>query len=671
MRIAAFLSLSFAIVYAFDSAMSMQGFTGLINTPNAQVAPQGVATIHFDNQRDNHLRGFDYEREYRYHEDYIFGIGLLPYMEIQGRLAEARGYVRDLSANAKLQLPFHHPYLPDLAIGIQDAGGAANNYDNTYAVLDKELWFVRASVGYGKGDDSDKSRAVARMDGVFYGLEVEVAPWLQLLAEDDAQERHGALRLSLPPSWELPIGLNALLACNFDNDNELSFGINLTVPLLREQQRISTYEAVLAQPDTVAPSAYTPQPPAAPILRRDPPLDIRRALIDYGFENIRVGSTEETLHVHVENNLFDHNELDALGVVLGIIAHAPQKRFALTLRKSNLPILHLQGDLDGWRAFMRDPSTLSAFAATLSTQAPDESHVDLGERGNGSFFIPRLELSPGLTTAAGTEVGVFDYIVSLRANLYATIYDGLILSAMADLPLAHSRNFDEGRVFYRMYEERTESRLMSVMAHQTLHYDTLFATFSAGRYQADYNGAMAQGDYQLCGGSHALKARLGYFAHESDSEDARELYLGSYRYYYAPLDLFAEATYGRYWHQDEGVTLELKRDFDDVAVSLIYQNTDEQFAGARVSIPLTPRKLFASRVAQIKGKNDFYYGLRSTINREDGTNTLNPSSALIPLSDIELSSYYRNRDRIGSAYIKAHLHRLRNAAALYLPNEAQ
>jgi hypothetical protein len=83
MRILSLLVLLYSYIFAFDSTMSMQGFSGLINTPNAQVLRQGDAVIHFDNQFDNHLRGYDYDKEYSYEEDYIFGIGFLPYLRFK------------------------------------------------------------------------------------------------------------------------------------------------------------------------------------------------------------------------------------------------------------------------------------------------------------------------------------------------------------------------------------------------------------------------------------------------------------------------------------------------------------------------------------------------------------------------------------------------------------
>ena len=60
---------------SFSNSLSSQGFTGLINTPNAQVIKEGTTAFQFNNQFDNHSRGYDYSIPYKFEENYIAGIG--------------------------------------------------------------------------------------------------------------------------------------------------------------------------------------------------------------------------------------------------------------------------------------------------------------------------------------------------------------------------------------------------------------------------------------------------------------------------------------------------------------------------------------------------------------------------------------------------------------------
>ena len=131
------LLLSLSMAKEFSHSLSNQGFSGVINTPNAQVMNVGDLSFHFDNQFNNVLRHYNYNQTYRYSENYVFGISLLQNFEMQLRLSEVKNYHRDLSANLKFKLPYTHKYLPNIAFGYQDLGSAKNFYGNYYTVLDK------------------------------------------------------------------------------------------------------------------------------------------------------------------------------------------------------------------------------------------------------------------------------------------------------------------------------------------------------------------------------------------------------------------------------------------------------------------------------------------------------------------------------------------------------
>ncbi len=98
--------------------------------------------------------------------------------------------------------------------------------------MDKELWFVRASLGYGISDGTTENKK--RMDGVFGGLEVKTFDWLYLLAEDDSREKFAGIRLEMPKSWSSSIQLSTMLTSNLSDNNKMGFSINLTFPLYED-----------------------------------------------------------------------------------------------------------------------------------------------------------------------------------------------------------------------------------------------------------------------------------------------------------------------------------------------------------------------------------------------------------------------------------------------------
>ena len=101
-------------VFAADELISFQsfnGYTGLINTPTAEVLATGTVDIGHNNQLD--FKGNKYVDGH----NFIFGAGLFDGLEASGQIAassmndnmyysQGRGQLRDLSFNLKYQIPF-------------------------------------------------------------------------------------------------------------------------------------------------------------------------------------------------------------------------------------------------------------------------------------------------------------------------------------------------------------------------------------------------------------------------------------------------------------------------------------------------------------------------------------------------------------------------------------
>jgi len=672
----------------FSVNPSFQGYTGLINTPNAQVTKEGHAVLNFNNQFDNCLTSYNYDKKHSFEENYTVGFGFFSFMEVQGRLSEASGSHRDLSANVKFQLPYHYKYLPDLAVGIQDLGGAANHYDNEYIVLDKELWFIRASVGYGYSSVDNK--ALKRMDGVFGGIEVKATDWLYFMAEDDTKEQHVALRLEMPKSWLSAFNLRATIAQNLKSD-DTSFNFTMDIPLFHKSKTESDIyqkeevelQQSLEKEDIVSNKLNDNNEYKIPETKLNiakPKIDslmlFQTRLVDFGFENVRIAKKDKTIYIEAENNIFDHTDLDALGYIIGMLSDSDleYEHYQLTLLKNNLQTISMRGNTKDFKEYIETPSLENekkVIANLNFSRSYNDSSIEYSKLQNSSFFKPRIEFSLGLQTAVGTEHGVLDYVASLRTNAYMAIADGLVVSAMYETPFAHSDDFDKGGAYYNELSPNLDNRLVNAMVHQTIHIENLLDTVSVGKYKVDYTGFINQANLTSTSGTHGVGWRVGIFGNKKyPKAPSKQFSLVSYRYVYSPMDLYAKVIYGKFWYGDVGGKLEIKRFFGETSVAFNYKNTSvdgqkEQSAGIKVSFPLTTRKLYKANYIQFKGKKDFNYALNTTINREDGTNTLNGNSGVIPYSDLELTTHYLDRDRLNGSYIEQHLDRLRDAYITY------
>jgi hypothetical protein len=195
-----------------------------------------------------------------------------------------------------------------------------------------------------------------------------------------------------------------------------------------------------------------------------------------------------------------------------------------------------------------------------------------------------------------------------------------------------------------------------------------FNTLSAGLFMYDYVGAMDQFIYNY--ERHTFKAKVGYFEHKDFSSVHKEVYLAKYTYNFAPLDLYLEVQGGKYWYQDTGFGVNVKRYFSDLAVSVNYLQTspeghfgfsesNNKYIGLAIEFPLDFRKSKTNwKHLQIQGDSSWRYAQRSTIGRNDGTNTIVPFSGYDPIMDLESESYLMNRNRMDLGYIKKNAERL-------------
>jgi hypothetical protein len=662
----------------FPDSLTTQGFTGLINTPNAQVLEEGESSFLYSNSKDNHFRNYDDSVSMKSQDNFIVGVGFLSSLELSGKLVENLDIgagIRDLSGNLKYKVYDEETFLPSVAIGWQDFGSASNYYSNRYIVIDKQIDFLRLSMGYG---ESLNEKGSPRMNGFFGGLEAQVTEGVSFIGEYDGEEHHVALRLKSPKSWlSHNIKIGGTLAQNL-SVSETSFLLNVNIPLFRDNQENKSVDFYQEKEHLESSLQEIKKKPIKEYGKEETSIQsIESKLVSVGFENIQVGLYNKSLYIKVENSIFDENDLDALGVILGIILenHQDEKHYIITLLKNNIQTLTMSGKIKYCKEYFYNPTLQSKLAFKKSlhfSRAFNENNVKfLTEKRNSSRFIPRFELSPSLTTTVGTEVGLFDYLIGLRTNVYVNILDGLTFSTIYETPLLYSQNFDDGYVFSKTYKERLDGRFVNTMLHQTIHKDLLLNTLSFGQYQSDYLGLLNHFNFTTVSGEHGFNLQLGRFKNQSKNRhDTRDIYMASYRYFYVPLDFYTEFSYGRYWNQDSGGMVQMKRFFGETSIAFYLKDTVKRYAGFEVSIPLTPRKLDkASSYGQLKGKADFTYGIRTVINSSDGANNLTPSGGIFPRNGLDLTTVYLNRDRLSSGYIKSHINRMRESFLLYSKNK--
>ncbi|ALO33653.1 hypothetical protein CMT41_02190 [Colwellia sp. MT41] len=669
------------------ASMSFQGYSGLINTPTATLFTEGTFYLQYGNQVET-------RDGYRHGDNYNFGIGLWEYVEVSGRLAEYKDSVSgsgptDLSANIKLGMPFIPKDWFSLALGMQDVGGAANYFDAQYVVASKNLFDdVNVSLGLGKSDSNQ-----GRLDGVFAGIAWQPYEWVKLSAEYDAADTQLALHISSPKSWlNSGIQLTTDLLVSSSNEalkDDFYYGLGLTIPLdFNGANTSSPYRE--QNSNLVHTQAYSPLDVQSGVIERSATAErllVLELLAKEGFEAIEVAEADyNTVYVELENHVYNRNQIDGLGVALGILSKHIQhnySHFKLVLKEREIPILVVKGSLAEYDAFLTDNQPLKLDISTDTFGSQRINTTAALQDSNSLWFKPRITFWPGLVTRVGTEFGVFDASLALISHLEVPLWPGATITAQHTKQIAETTNFKDGEFFA---DDKQTTGLKQYSVHQTFALPYSIKNMaSVGRYRDTYNYLANEVRWQSFAGSHKINLLTARYENQITPErehyqgcnilfptcwkkaepQQRDVIVAKYRYYNAHFNASAEVQVGQYWQQDKGVVVKLERLFGDVTLNLTYKDTKvdneeaNQFIGLGFSIPLTPRKDYNNKYFQVRGKPKWQYSVNTLVGKSH--NNLTPGSGDSTQLFYNLDSTFYNNNRLGSEYIYENSNRLRQA----------
>jgi hypothetical protein len=611
---------------ADDEPSSLQGYSGLLETPTGFTHAAGSAHFLFTNQVDPRYRGLQGM------ETYAISGGFFRYLEGSGRVTEVPSRINDLSLSFKLRLPIDLvlPRLPiAVAVGAQDIGGTSPSsfFRTKYAVATARVWRLAGSVGYGSGPD--------RMHGVFGGASLRLASFAEALADWDAREWNAGLRLSLPVRiFSVPLRFGAIAKTSLSHGPiKPEWGATMTVPLgLDEDEQALASDAAAAEVRRER-AAQKLESIATP---PDPLAQLEADLVDIGFENVRAGRQDDTIVVEYENNVFGRAEEDGIGVVLGWLAwRAPTDatRFAIVLRRDRIAILELSGPLPSLRAYFEvpgprgGPSLETALRLSWRPQGRLSTSV-----ANSSLLHSQLLFGPGLRSLIATDLGTFHYVLSVRPEAIVTLWPGAVAYARADIPFLWSSAFaDDGP----LGPDRPAPQVTHALLYQALPIAPgLLVLAGAGLFRGD-PGAVGEALLTPGGGALALGVQ-GAVTRDSAGSVTHGL-TGSVRYDIVPLDSVVEVRAGEFFGGDQGFTASLGRWFGDTKLSVFASRTGNWLAGVQISLPLALRREMRPGFVQVRGTRRWTYEIHSVVGSQMNAVQLSPPIAPVTPWNLETS----------------------------------
>lgn len=665
---------------------SNQSFTGLTLTPNAQSLEYGDFSF-------TYAQGLPYNTEIQDFDSLKFSFGVLEGLEAQGRIVtddytsncfDDCGDIRDLSFSFKYQLPnFLSLDNVDLALGVQDLGGSGNRFSTKYAVADYTFNAVpvRISAGYGQSDIP-----LGVMDGPFGGIEYQPFDFVQLTGEYDAVEFNSSVKVFTPQEllpYDMTASLSYQIYSGHETDEQNMWNAALSIPLITDYTRSRDYarnNMSLMEKLSLEQSKADNASISALV----------SALRNEGFVNIQVGTLNQSVVVALENRRYNHNQMDGLGVAMGIISshfgsNSAQEmglssdRVELMLLANQKPVVSVQTDATCYQSFVNGSAACDDIQFSTKSLSDKLELVEWKtERVNSGALDSQLVLSPMVRHGVATEFGVYDYSFAMSSNLYTFLWSGAAVDIRHILPLAESDDFEEGGYFE---DSAYENEIDRAMVHQffRLPYVDVANQVSLGLVKTDYVGARSESAWFSPSGAHALGLEMSYFQHMDEKDNNgyanpdRQTFLTRYTFSMPEWDWQFNATAGEFWKGDVGAKFTTSHWFEDIEVSASYQVTkfndtdEEQFVTVAVKLPLTPWRDMSPSLLQVRGNEAYDFNVSTRVGNDQNFLSTGQGDELV--MDNSMLRRYFNRGRYGSDYFEENKIRMRNAYLRYLSTQ--
>ncbi|HCG8547384.1 TPA: hypothetical protein NKP54_002765, partial [Vibrio parahaemolyticus] len=411
------------------------------------------------------------------------------------------------------------------------------------------------------------------------------------------------------------------------------------------------------------------------------------ALRNEGFVNIQVGTLNRSVVVSLENRRYNHNQVDGLGVALGIISShlgqnaaqdigAASDQFELVMLANQKPVVSVLSNSNCYQSFVNGSASCDDIQFITRDLSERLDMVDWKtERVNSGALDSQIVFSPIVRHGVATEYGVYDYSFAMSSNLYTYLWSGAAIDVRHILPLAESDDFEERGYFE---DSAYENEIERAMVHQffRLPYIDIANQVSLGLVKSDYIGARSESAWFSQSGNHWLGLEMSYFQHQDEKDKNgyanpdRQTFLTRYTFSMPEWDWQFNATAGEFWKGDVGAKFTTSHWFEDIEVSASYQVTkfndtdEEQFVTVSVKLPLTPWRDMSPSVIQVRGNEAYDFNVTTRVGNDSNYLAAGQGDELV--MDNSMLRRYFNRGRYGQEYFEQNRLRIRNAYLRYL-----
>lgn len=660
--------------------LSVNGYSGVGMVPVATALEKGVVVISNDYTIPSAKLTSGSSSQ--------VGLGLQDGLEVIGRLASndakcnmfvpgacPANTIRDFSGSIKYS--FQNQWMKSndahIAIGATDIGGAATYFRSYYGVVTKNFDKVQLSLGAAQAKNE-----TSPLKGNFALLSYSPEKYLKLSLQKvgpEAWAQVGFAKQLTDEGIQGWINVNSQITKNLiTNKNWVGWGLSYPLDNAKKSQSTELNGFQKAAPDTVSMDLIELS-------------DLQKTLQKYGFYSSNVFQKKDGSFLFVlNNNSYQWNDLDAVGVGLGLIsrslANEKNNKFKLILKKNGINFLAVESNAKCIKDWYQNSNPCGEFKISSLLNKGSTSSIE-GQQdseevvlSSGFFeFRPEVVLTPSIVSAIGSEFGSFDADLGVNINTILPLWRGATLEENRVRPLGVGTvDFEKGGPFYysRIRPSTTRKFLNQVVSFPEVNSAV---RLSVGTLFSTLDGYQVESLTQSANGRHRVSLLKGHFK-DPGSQYAlpKDYYLTTYRYAQdAAMTKMSEITAGQFLNGDKGFNVSQKYWYGDTEIGLYFRRTRKSnesplvsFAGIQVSMPLSFRFSRGFENLSIRGGNQWSYTIESKVLDKD--NIITSGYGSIPNTGASLVQAF-NRDRSGVGYFEAGMWRMK-AAYIEMENQS-
>jgi len=394
------------------------------------------------------------------------------------------------------------------------------------------------------------------------------------------------------------------------------------------------------------------------------PISKLKELKELGLSNLTHNIQNNTIYISYENTLYSRNDIDALGMVLGIVATSNiASQILVTIKKSNISYQSVATNTKEYQSFLKTGNYRSGLLRFFTNNPIESSSTQ-----NSDQFKPLISLEPALTLVDGSEYGEMDYSLSLQAEASMRLAKGTIISTRINVPITETDNFKKHGVFdYRARNIGDKLEVDQLLLSQYLQLEGSFPWINLlqlGQFEKGLEGFSYESAISNTNGKHQLMIKIANMDdtlyREIDwynNTNKREERLLSYRYYWDTLNTNIKLTAGQFLYGDKGFNMSLQRYFSDLTLKLDLGKTEHPRQGTNtvgkftLSIPFGTDKRIKTAFTDIKF-GELSYQKRKNIVANGDISYAKPFHTEEVSNSFSLEHYYLDKGRFQPSYIK-------------------